>query len=103
MEEEENEERWYVSRIAVFTAQPELILVRLDGKKNGAIEDELEQVGGTTEDDIGDTITHIRERELLGPGSLLGRFGPLLTEICIRNKIYTVSIKISVFLPRSSI
>ncbi|KAI9263006.1 non-SMC mitotic condensation complex subunit 1-domain-containing protein [Helicostylum pulchrum] len=56
------------------------------------IEDELEQVGGTTEDDIGDAMIRIREREILfGQNSLLGRFGPLLTEVCARNKVYTVT------------
>ncbi|KAG0193993.1 Condensin complex subunit [Apophysomyces sp. BC1034] len=61
-----------------------------DGKENTSIEEELEQVGGTAEDDIGDAITHIREREILfGPTSLLARFGPLLTEVCSRNRIYT--------------
>lgn len=56
------------------------------------VEDELEQVGGTAEDDIGDAMIRIREREILfGPNSLLGRFGPLLSEVCARNKVYTVS------------
>ncbi|EPB86159.1 hypothetical protein HMPREF1544_07061 [Mucor circinelloides 1006PhL] len=55
-----------------------------------AVDDELDQVGGTTEDDIGDAMTRIREREILfGPNSLLGVFGPILTEVCARNKIYT--------------
>lgn len=55
-------------------------------------DDELDQVAGTAEDDIGDAMTKIREREILfGPHSLLGIFGPLITEVCARNKIYTVS------------
>ncbi|KAK4520610.1 uncharacterized protein ATC70_006488 [Mucor velutinosus] len=55
-----------------------------------AVDDELDQVGGTAEDDIGDAMTRIREREILfGPNSLLGVFGPILTEVCARNKIYT--------------
>lgn len=63
----------------------------IENKPDTGGEDELDQVGGTAEDDIGDTITHIREREVLfGPNSLLARYGPLLTEICARNKIYTV-------------
>ncbi|CAO3636786.1 unnamed protein product [Mucor hiemalis] len=54
------------------------------------VDDELEQVAGTAEDDIGDAIVKIREREILfGVNSLLGRYGPLLTEICARNKVYT--------------
>jgi condensin complex subunit 1 len=63
-----------------------------DAEHPTAVEDELEQVGGTAEDDIGDAMTRIREREMLfGPNSLLAVFGPLLTEVCARNKIYTVS------------
>ena len=63
----------------------------IENKPDTGGDDELDQVGGTAEDDIGDTITHIREREVLfGPNSLLARYGPLLTEICARNKIYTV-------------
>ncbi|GAN09384.1 condensin complex component cnd1 [Mucor ambiguus] len=55
-----------------------------------AVDDELDQVGGTAEDDIGDAMSRIREREILfGPNSLLGVFGPILTEVCARNKIYT--------------
>ncbi|ORZ04942.1 non-SMC mitotic condensation complex subunit 1-domain-containing protein [Absidia repens] len=55
-----------------------------------AMDDELDQVGGTAEDDIGDAIIRIREREILfSPKSLLARFGPMLTEICARNKVYT--------------
>ncbi|CAO3624953.1 unnamed protein product [Cunninghamella blakesleeana] len=54
------------------------------------VDDELEQVGGTAEDDIGDAILRIREREILfSPKSLLARFGPLITEVCARNKVYT--------------
>jgi condensin complex subunit 1 len=63
-----------------------------DDEHATAVEDELEQVGGTAEDDIGDAMTRIREREILfGSNSLLAVFGPLLTEVCARNKIYTVS------------
>ncbi|KAL0080987.1 non-SMC mitotic condensation complex subunit 1-domain-containing protein [Phycomyces blakesleeanus] len=61
-----------------------------EGKKHTSTEEELEQVNGTAEDDIGDAITHIREREILfGSNSLLARFGPMITEVCARNKIYT--------------
>ncbi|OBZ84409.1 Condensin complex subunit 1 [Choanephora cucurbitarum] len=59
-------------------------------QKAGEEEDELEQVGGTAEDDIGEAMIRIREREVLfGPHSLLGVYGPLLTEVCARNKVYT--------------
>ncbi|KAJ2102208.1 condensin complex non-SMC subunit Cnd1, partial [Coemansia sp. S142-1] len=42
-------------------------------------DDELNQIAGTTEDEVGDIISAIRERELLyGTKSLLALFGPLL-------------------------
>ncbi|RMZ86310.1 hypothetical protein DV736_g6465, partial [Chaetothyriales sp. CBS 134916] len=51
--------------------------------------DELELIGGTTEDDFTEAMVHIRERELLyGPDSLLANFGPLVTEICANNTAY---------------
>jgi condensin complex subunit 1 len=51
--------------------------------------DELDMIGGTTEDDFTEAIAHIRERELLyGPNSLLTNFGPLVTEICANNAAY---------------
>jgi condensin complex subunit 1 len=51
--------------------------------------DELDLIGGTTEDDFTEAMAHIRERELLfGPQSLLANFGPLVAEICSRSDIY---------------
>ncbi|CAJ2508488.1 Uu.00g135140.m01.CDS01 [Anthostomella pinea] len=51
--------------------------------------DELDLIGGTTEDDFTEAMLHIRERELLfGPQSLLSNFGPLVAEICSRSDIY---------------
>ena len=51
--------------------------------------DELDLIGGTTEDDFTEAMTHIRERELLyGPDSLLAVFGPLVSEICANNITY---------------
>ena len=51
--------------------------------------DELDMIGGTTEDDFTEAIAHIRERELLyGPNSLLANFGPLVTEVCANNTAY---------------
>jgi condensin complex subunit 1 len=51
--------------------------------------DELDMIGGTTEDDFTEAIAHIRERELLyGTNSLLANFGPLVTEICANNAAY---------------
>lgn len=51
--------------------------------------DELDLIGGTTEDDFTEAMAHIRERELLyGENSLLSNFGPLVTEICSNNTAY---------------
>ncbi len=52
-------------------------------------QDELDLIGGTTEDDFTDAMAHIRERELLyGENSLLANFGPLVTELCANNTAY---------------
>ncbi|KAK4244373.1 condensin component-like protein [Corynascus novoguineensis] len=51
--------------------------------------DELDLIGGTTEDDFTEAMGHIRERELLyGPNSLLAHFGPMVSEICANNTAY---------------
>jgi condensin complex subunit 1 len=51
--------------------------------------DELDLIGGTSEDDFTEAMAHIRERELLyGPSSLLAVFGPLVSEICANNTTY---------------
>ncbi|KAJ5537941.1 hypothetical protein N7494_007420 [Penicillium frequentans] len=56
---------------------------------DNADEDELDLIGGTTEDDFQDAMAHIRERELLyGENSLLAKFGPLVAEICANNNTY---------------
>ncbi|CAG8579451.1 5283_t:CDS:10 [Ambispora gerdemannii] len=52
-------------------------------------EDELDQIAGTTEDEFGEAISHIREKELLfGSNSLLPVFGSMATHICSNNKSY---------------
>ena len=54
-----------------------------------AEQDELDLIGGTTEDDFTEAMTHIRERELLyGSNSLLSHYVPLVTEICANNTKY---------------
>ncbi|KAJ5767932.1 hypothetical protein N7533_000515 [Penicillium manginii] len=60
------------------------------GKKDDDTDaDELDLIGGTTEDDFTDAMAHIRERELLyGENSLLSKFGPLVAEICANNNAY---------------
>lgn len=56
---------------------------------DAAEDDELDLIGGTTEDDFQDAMAHIRERELLyGENSLLAKFGPLVAEICANNNTY---------------
>jgi hypothetical protein len=70
----------------------EIVTTFFKDKAQASIEDELEQVGGNADDDIGDAVSFMREREILfGSDSLLARYGPLLAEICTRNKVYTVS------------
>lgn len=52
-------------------------------------DDELDLIGGTTEDDFTEAMSHIRERELLyGEKSLLTNFGPLVEDICANNNTY---------------
>lgn len=52
-------------------------------------ENELDQVAGNAEDDIGDVVQAVKERELLyGHQSLLATFGPVLTHICCNPKTY---------------
>ncbi|KAF8269469.1 non-SMC mitotic condensation complex subunit 1-domain-containing protein [Lactarius quietus] len=52
------------------------------GSKDG---EELDQVAGNAEDEIGERIASVRETELLyGPDSLLALYGPLLVRICGR-------------------
>lgn len=52
--------------------------------------DELEQVAGNVEDDIGDVVAEIREKELLfGGRSLLALFGPMVVHISSNPKSYS--------------
>lgn len=45
--------------------------------------DELDQVAGNAEDEIGDVVSEVREKELLyGQQSLLSIFGPVVVHIC---------------------
>ncbi|TFK73027.1 hypothetical protein BDN72DRAFT_257566 [Pluteus cervinus] len=45
--------------------------------------EELDQVAGNAEDEIGDRIAAVREHELLyGPDSLLAVYGPMIVHIC---------------------
>lgn len=59
------------------------------GKKSG--DDELDQVAGSVEDDIGDVIAATKEKELMfGPQSLLAVFGPMAATIVAQPKVYKV-------------
>lgn len=45
--------------------------------------EELDQVAGNAEDEIGERIAGVRETELLyGPESLLAIYGPMIVHIC---------------------
>jgi condensin complex subunit 1 len=45
--------------------------------------EELDQVAGNAEDEIGDRIAAVRETELVyGPDSRLALYGPLLVRVC---------------------
>ncbi|KAI0999946.1 Condensin complex subunit 1 [Podosphaera aphanis] len=61
----------------------------LSVKASKDADDDLDMIGGTTEDDFTEAIAHIRERELLySEKSLLSNFGPLVSEICSNNTTY---------------
>lgn len=57
--------------------------------KNEEEANELEMIGGTSEDDFTDAVSFIKEKELLyGEHSLLAKFGPLVRDICSNNLRY---------------
>jgi condensin complex subunit 1 len=61
-------------------------------KEKEAASNDLDAVAGNAEDDIGDTIAGIREKELLyGEKSLLRVYGPLIAAICASPRKYRVS------------
>lgn len=64
-------------------------ITKAKGDKNDEDANELEMIGGTSEDDFADAVAFIKEKELLyGEHSLLSKFGPLVTEICSNNLKY---------------
>lgn len=66
-------------------------------KRKDEEQDELDLIGGTTEDDFTEAMTIIRERELLyGPNSLLAMFGMMVAEICANNILYKVCVGLSI-------
>ncbi|SGY44625.1 BQ5605_C001g00183 [Microbotryum silenes-dioicae] len=59
------------------------------GAAKSAGQDELDQVAGSVEDEIGDVIASTKEKELLyGPRSLLAVFGPMAATIVSQPKVY---------------
>ena len=63
-----------------------------DSKKNSKQRksEGIDEVAGNAEDDIGDGIAMVKERELLyGPSSLLATFGPMLSHICYNPRQYS--------------
>ncbi|KAK0385515.1 hypothetical protein NLU13_6695 [Sarocladium strictum] len=69
--------------------EKEKLASQKDKEKEKEEADELDLIGGTSEDDFTEAMAHIRERELLyGPNSLLALFGPLVSEICANNTTY---------------
>jgi hypothetical protein len=65
--------------------------MKTPGQRAGA--DELDNVTGSTEDEFAETMSFIRERELiLGQTSLLASFAPLLVEMCKHNSTYSVRV-----------
>lgn len=72
-----------------FKKQKHEVEAKKSKGKNEEGENELEMIGGTSEDDFTDAIVYIKERELLyGDNSILARFGPLVKEICSNNREY---------------
>lgn len=64
-------------------------ITKAKGDKNEEEANELEMIGGTSEDDFADAVAFIKEKELLyGEHSLLSKFGPLVKEICSNNLKY---------------
>lgn len=58
-----------------------------------ADKDDIEAVAGSVEDDIGESIAHYKEHELLyGPDSLLAVFGPMSASIVSQPALYRVSL-----------
>ncbi|KAG8878535.1 Condensin complex subunit [Tulasnella sp. 332] len=57
------------------------------GKSIKTVVEELDQVVGNAEDDIGEHIADVREREMLyGTNSILAAFGPMVVHICASPK-----------------
>jgi condensin complex subunit 1 len=89
-----------VAAHSLACGQGMIIFLAADKLARGAGDDaaskdgeELDQVAGNAEDEIGDRIAAVRETELLyGPDSLLALYGPLLVRICGRPDQFKVRV-----------
>lgn len=55
--------------------------------------EELDQVAGNAEDEIGDLIASVREDEMMfSPNSLLATFGPMIAHICLNPAMFKHSV-----------
>jgi len=78
-------------RLNIYIRADKAVAGSSPGHSGAGKPDELEQVAGNAEDDIGDRVAGIRETELLyGEHSLLARFGPMLVTICGKPGTYKV-------------
>jgi condensin complex subunit 1 len=67
--------------------------VSVGSAKKKEKDEELDQVVGSVEDDIGDQIQFVRERELMfDPQSILSICGPMVAFVCANNTAFPVSI-----------
>ncbi|KAG9286748.1 hypothetical protein G9A89_012298 [Geosiphon pyriformis] len=77
------EAEWKRKRSEAYSKDKEKSAAKITG------DDELDQVVGTAEDEFGEAVAHIREKELLfAPDSLLPVFGSMVIHICANNKSY---------------
>jgi condensin complex subunit 1 len=72
-----------ISILIVFLCIAEKQAANANGNTTSKEAEELDQVAGNAEDEIGDRIAGVRETELLyGPESLLALYGPMIVHIC---------------------
>jgi condensin complex subunit 1 len=87
----ENIESEFKRRQAVEESKRKNPTTQTKGKNKPA--DEIENVVGTADDEFGDQIALIRERELLyGNKSLLALFGPIVAYMCSNNRAFDVRV-----------
>ena len=69
-------------------------------RKKDETEEELEQMaGGTTEDDVTDAMSLIRERDLLyGDHAILAKLAPIVVAVCKSNKQFPVIFQLRFFM-----